>query len=213
MHGLPLLHAGVPVPGALLRVEPAACRRCASATCATSARARASRRPAPKPARWAPPYAATATSCWPKRTSASPRSRREYYQQDLRRAGSGRHQRALPFRRAVRADRAAHECAPWKPLPETTWRVLELVPDVVSTGTVLLGGIWWITNRREEVAKSGGPPQMKLNFRKLTVWRAIFAAIMLSGAVCHLPARSSMGWAARPTSATSSPGASGSAST
>src|ERR1019366_1437729 len=45
---------------------------------------------------------------------------------------------------------------PMEPLPETTWRVLELVPDVVSTGTVLLGGIWWITNRRAEVAKKEG---------------------------------------------------------
>ena len=45
---------------------------------------------------------------------------------------------------------------PQEPLPETTWRVLELVPDVVSTGSVLLGGIWWITNRRAEVAKKEG---------------------------------------------------------
>jgi formate dehydrogenase iron-sulfur subunit len=45
---------------------------------------------------------------------------------------------------------------PQEPLPETTWRVLELVPDVVSTGTVLLGGIYWITNRRAEVAKKEG---------------------------------------------------------
>jgi formate dehydrogenase iron-sulfur subunit len=45
---------------------------------------------------------------------------------------------------------------PQEPLPETTWRVLELLPDVVSTGTVLLGGIWWITNRRGEVAKAEG---------------------------------------------------------
>jgi len=45
---------------------------------------------------------------------------------------------------------------PQEPLPETTWRVLELLPDVVSTGTVLLGGIWWITNRRSEVAKKEG---------------------------------------------------------
>jgi formate dehydrogenase iron-sulfur subunit len=45
---------------------------------------------------------------------------------------------------------------PDEPLPETTWRVLELLPDVVSTGAVLLGGIWWITNRREEVAKAEG---------------------------------------------------------
>jgi formate dehydrogenase iron-sulfur subunit len=45
---------------------------------------------------------------------------------------------------------------PSAPLPETTWGVLELVPDVVSAGTVLLGGIWWITNRRAEVAKAEG---------------------------------------------------------
>jgi formate dehydrogenase iron-sulfur subunit len=45
---------------------------------------------------------------------------------------------------------------PSDPLPDTTWRVLELLPDVVSTGTVLLGGIWWISNRREEVAREEG---------------------------------------------------------
>ena len=45
---------------------------------------------------------------------------------------------------------------PMEDLPETTWRVLELVPDIVSTGTVLLGGIWWITNRRAEVANKEG---------------------------------------------------------
>jgi formate dehydrogenase iron-sulfur subunit len=45
---------------------------------------------------------------------------------------------------------------PQEPLPETTWRVLEMLPDIVSTGTVLLGGIWWITNRRDEVAKAEG---------------------------------------------------------
>jgi len=45
---------------------------------------------------------------------------------------------------------------PQEPLPETTWRVLELLPDVVSTGAVLLGGIWWVTNRRTEVARKEG---------------------------------------------------------
>ncbi len=30
--------------------------------------------------------------------------------------------------------------------------MLSLVPDVVTVGTVLLGGIWWITHRREAVA-------------------------------------------------------------
>jgi formate dehydrogenase iron-sulfur subunit len=47
---------------------------------------------------------------------------------------------------------------PSDPLPDYTWRVLELLPDVVSTGAVLLGGIWWISNRREEVAKAEGRP-------------------------------------------------------
>ena len=69
---------------------------------------------------------------------------------------------------------------PQEALPDLTWRVLELTPDVVSTGSVLLGGIWWITNRRAEVAKKeGGGNELKLP--KITVWRAIFAAILLSG--------------------------------
>ena len=46
---------------------------------------------------------------------------------------------------------------PQEPLPALTWRVLSLVPDVVSVGSVLLGGIYWITNRRDEVAKKEGP--------------------------------------------------------
>jgi len=39
-----------------------------------------------------------------------------------------------------------------EPMPVLTYRALEHVPDVVTLGTVLLGGIWWITNRRAEVA-------------------------------------------------------------
>jgi formate dehydrogenase iron-sulfur subunit len=45
---------------------------------------------------------------------------------------------------------------PQEALPDLTWRVLELTPDVVSSGSVLLGGIWWITNRRDEVARKEG---------------------------------------------------------
>jgi formate dehydrogenase iron-sulfur subunit len=45
---------------------------------------------------------------------------------------------------------------PQQPLPTLTWPVLEMVPDVVTTGSVLLGGIWWLTNRREEVARLEG---------------------------------------------------------
>jgi formate dehydrogenase iron-sulfur subunit len=41
---------------------------------------------------------------------------------------------------------------PQESLPLLTWRVLSRVPDIVAVGTVLLGGVWWITHRREEVA-------------------------------------------------------------
>jgi formate dehydrogenase iron-sulfur subunit len=37
-------------------------------------------------------------------------------------------------------------------LPPLTGRVLEHVPDVVSVGMALLGGIYWISNRRDVVA-------------------------------------------------------------
>ena len=45
---------------------------------------------------------------------------------------------------------------PAEPLPMLTRRVLAFVPDVVGVGSVLLGGIYWITHRREEVAAAEG---------------------------------------------------------
>jgi formate dehydrogenase iron-sulfur subunit len=42
------------------------------------------------------------------------------------------------------------------PLPILTYRVLSRVPDFVPLGGVLLGGVWWITHRREEVAAAEG---------------------------------------------------------
>jgi formate dehydrogenase iron-sulfur subunit len=38
------------------------------------------------------------------------------------------------------------------PLPMLTYRVLSRIPDFVPLGGILLGGLWWITHRREEVA-------------------------------------------------------------
>jgi hypothetical protein len=32
-----------------------------------------------------------------------------------------------------------------------TWQVLQKIPSFVLVGSILLGGIWWITNRRREV--------------------------------------------------------------
>jgi len=43
---------------------------------------------------------------------------------------------------------------PTEPMPVLTYRALSHIPDLVTVGTVLLGGIWWITNRRSEVAEA-----------------------------------------------------------
>jgi formate dehydrogenase iron-sulfur subunit len=39
-------------------------------------------------------------------------------------------------------------------LPPLTWSVLSHVPDIATVGTTLLGGIYWLTHRREAVAKA-----------------------------------------------------------
>ncbi|MBW2148428.1 MAG: 4Fe-4S dicluster domain-containing protein [Deltaproteobacteria bacterium] len=39
------------------------------------------------------------------------------------------------------------------PLPQLTWKILKQVPNVVTLGALMLGGIYWITRRREEVAR------------------------------------------------------------
>ena len=42
-------------------------------------------------------------------------------------------------------------------LPMLTYRVLSRIPDFVPLWGVLLGGVWWITHRREEVAAAEHP--------------------------------------------------------
>jgi formate dehydrogenase iron-sulfur subunit len=46
-----------------------------------------------------------------------------------------------------------------EPMPLLTYRVLTHVPDLVTLGSVLLGGIWWITNRRAVVVAAEGETQ------------------------------------------------------
>ena len=41
-------------------------------------------------------------------------------------------------------------------MPLLTYRVLSHIPNLVTAGAALLGGIWWITNRRDEVALAEG---------------------------------------------------------
>ncbi len=66
---------------------------------------------------------------------------------------------AVPFNQlGLRTD------LPNEALPTLTWNVLSHLPDVVALGSVLLGGIWWITHRRDEVALAEGAkaaPQTK----------------------------------------------------
>ncbi len=45
-----------------------------------------------------------------------------------------------------------------QPLPLLTFRVLSHIPNLVAVGSVLLGGIWWITGRRADVAAAEGRP-------------------------------------------------------
>jgi formate dehydrogenase iron-sulfur subunit len=45
---------------------------------------------------------------------------------------------------------------PHDPLPNRTFAVQSRIPDFVPLWGSLLGGIWWITHRREEVAKTEG---------------------------------------------------------
>jgi formate dehydrogenase iron-sulfur subunit len=45
---------------------------------------------------------------------------------------------------------------PREALPAFTWRALSLIPSIVSVGSVLLGGVYWITHRREDVARAEG---------------------------------------------------------
>jgi formate dehydrogenase iron-sulfur subunit len=46
---------------------------------------------------------------------------------------------------------------PQQALPALTWRALSAVPNVAAIGSVLLGGVYWITHRREAVRAAEGP--------------------------------------------------------
>jgi len=56
---------------------------------------------------------------------------------------------------------------PRDPLPLFTYRVLSRIPDFVPLGGIMLGGVWWITHRREEVAAAeGGHPRKAQDERR-----------------------------------------------
>lgn len=58
---------------------------------------------------------------------------------------------------AVPFDQIGYNVAvPKEALPRTTWAALQHIPNIVVSGSVLLGGIYWLNNRKEEVARQEG---------------------------------------------------------
>jgi formate dehydrogenase iron-sulfur subunit len=54
---------------------------------------------------------------------------------------------SIPF-----AEMGLPENLPAEPLPMLTFQVLSKIPPVVGTGALLLGGLWWFTERKRRVA-------------------------------------------------------------
>jgi formate dehydrogenase iron-sulfur subunit len=51
------------------------------------------------------------------------------------------------------------ENLPAEPLPLLTFRVLSKIPPVVGVGAAMLGGLWWLTERKRQVARLEGRPE------------------------------------------------------
>jgi formate dehydrogenase iron-sulfur subunit len=49
------------------------------------------------------------------------------------------------------------------PMPEYTGRVMERIPDFIPVWTLVLGGIYWVSHRREEVASAEAEEKDKKN--------------------------------------------------
>jgi len=45
------------------------------------------------------------------------------------------------------------ENVPEDSLPKLTWRVLEKIPVIIPAWGVFLGGMYWLTKRKNEIAK------------------------------------------------------------
>ena len=50
------------------------------------------------------------------------------------------------------------------PLPMLTYQVLSRIPDFLPLGGMVLGGVWWITHRREEVAADEGRAESTVSY-------------------------------------------------
>ncbi len=45
---------------------------------------------------------------------------------------------------------------PDEPMPLLTFRVLSKIPPLVAVGASILTGLWWLTRRKEAVARAEG---------------------------------------------------------
>ena len=86
------------------------------------------------------------------------------------------------------------------PMPEYTGRVMEKIPDFIPVWTLVLGGIYWVSHRRDEVAAAEAAAEKErertMKF-KLTFWRVVFPVIMVGGTVllvCALFPRAGRGF-------------------
>jgi formate dehydrogenase iron-sulfur subunit len=50
---------------------------------------------------------------------------------------------------------------PAEPLPVLTYRVLSKIPAITGTGSCVLAGLWWLTQRKAEVAKAEAKAPVK----------------------------------------------------
>ncbi len=65
-------------------------------------------------------------------------------------------------------------------MPEYTGRVMERIPDFIPVWSLVLGGIYWISHRRDEVAEAEAAEAEEKEWGcamkiRLTFWKAVFA--------------------------------------
>ncbi len=92
--------------------------------------------------------------------AAHSRQSRHVRQSHLRPERSRRHFGAAALKCALRGVRISCRPVEGRRCPVLTYRVLSRIPDFVPLGGMLLGGVWWITHRREEVAAAEGEHQV-----------------------------------------------------
>ena len=192
VHGMPLLHGRLPVQRSQIRMGESCSRKCRNASCAPIASRKASRPRARRSAPPAPPSLASATNLIAEAQQRIHDNPGKYVNHiyGLEEVGgtSVLLLSSVPFETfGYRTDISKD------PMPMLTYRVLSHIPDFVPLGGMVLGGVWWITHRREEVALAEGrdAENEQEEWRKaimarattfrLTFWKLVFLFLMAAG--------------------------------